>query len=448
MGSRTLERSGRRVVALRRPRPRRLLAGARTATTPTPRWRPTSTAVLDALEHRARAAVGVSMGAHTALRFALERPAARRRAGARHARLRPGARATAISRTGTRSRAACATAASTASSPPIDARAAARGLARDGRARRSASGSRRTSTRRPSPTRSRRCRARGRSRAGRQLARDRRPDARRRQPRRGRPGASARARAPLRRGDPGRAPGRRGGGALADRLAGWPALAPASRLLGRAWPPSATGVGVFAAIAAGAVSFLSPCVLPLVPGYLSTVVGVSPASSPSAGARRVLVPSLLFIASFSAIFILLGLGATAIGSALIQNKATLDRVAAGDHRRARRAVRALGGRPGARARVARRAAARARRARRPAGRRRRLRDRLDAVRRPDARRRSSPPPATTRSEGHGALLLAFYSAGLAIPFLATSLAFGRMTTAVRLGQAPLRRDRRSPAAPS
>ena len=35
---------------------------------------------------------------------------------------------------------------------------------------------------------------------------------------------------------------------------------------------------------------------------------------------------------------------------------------------------------------------------------------------------------TTRSEGHGALLLAFYSAGLAIPFLATSLAFGRMTT--------------------
>ena len=35
---------------------------------------------------------------------------------------------------------------------------------------------------------------------------------------------------------------------------------------------------------------------------------------------------------------------------------------------------------------------------------------------------------TTRSEARGALLLAFYSAGLAIPFLATSLAFGRMTT--------------------
>ena len=38
----------------------------------------------------------------------------------------------------------------------------------------------------------------------------------------------------------------------------------------------ASGVGVLAAAAAGTVSFLSPCVLPLVPGYLSTVVGVSP----------------------------------------------------------------------------------------------------------------------------------------------------------------------------
>ncbi|MGA2008509.1 MAG: cytochrome c biogenesis protein CcdA, partial [Solirubrobacteraceae bacterium] len=46
---------------------------------------------------------------------------------------------------------------------------------------------------------------------------------------------------------------------------------------------SASGVGIFAAIAAGAVSFLSPCVLPLVPGYLSTVVGVSPNEISTAG---------------------------------------------------------------------------------------------------------------------------------------------------------------------
>ena len=38
-----------------------------------------------------------------------------------------------------------------------------------------------------------------------------------------------------------------------------------------------SGVGIPLALAAGLVSFLSPCVLPLVPGYLSTVIGVTPA---------------------------------------------------------------------------------------------------------------------------------------------------------------------------
>ena len=47
---------------------------------------------------------------------------------------------------------------------------------------------------------------------------------------------------------------------------------------------TATGVGIPVAIAAGLVSFLSPCVLPLVPGYLSTVIGVTPSGSP--GGRR------------------------------------------------------------------------------------------------------------------------------------------------------------------
>ena len=70
---------------------------------------------------------------------------------------------------------------------------------------------------------------------------------------------------------------------------------------------AASGVGIPLAFAAGLVSFLSPCVLPLVPGYLSTVIGVTPNDlQDGVGARRVLVPSLLFIASFSAIFILLG----------------------------------------------------------------------------------------------------------------------------------------------
>ena len=86
-------------------------------------------------------------------------------------------------------------------------------------------------------------------------------------------------------------------------------------------------VGVFAALAAGLVSFLSPCVLPLVPGYLSAVSGVGVEELEHAGWRRVLIPSLLFVASFSAIFILLGLTATAIGQALRENQGTLEKVA-------------------------------------------------------------------------------------------------------------------------
>jgi cytochrome c-type biogenesis protein len=81
------------------------------------------------------------------------------------------------------------------------------------------------------------------------------------------------------------------------------------------------------ALAAGMVSFLSPCVLPLVPGYLSAVTGLEPDELGSAGWRRVLVPSLLFIASFSAIFILLGLTATELGQTLRDHRATLEMVA-------------------------------------------------------------------------------------------------------------------------
>jgi cytochrome c-type biogenesis protein len=87
------------------------------------------------------------------------------------------------------------------------------------------------------------------------------------------------------------------------------------------------GVGVFAALAAGLVSFLSPCVLPLVPGYLSAVTGVQPAELERADWHRVIVPSLLFIASFSLIFILLGLTATAIGQTLRDNQDVLEKIA-------------------------------------------------------------------------------------------------------------------------
>src|SRR4029077_5685594 len=90
----------------------------------------------------------------------------------------------------------------------------------------------------------------------------------------------------------------------------------------------ASGVGILTALAAGIVSFLSPCVLPLVPGYLSAVTGVSAADLDSADWRRVLGPSLLFVASFSAIFIILGLTATGLGSFFKENKQTLTKVSA------------------------------------------------------------------------------------------------------------------------
>jgi cytochrome c-type biogenesis protein len=82
------------------------------------------------------------------------------------------------------------------------------------------------------------------------------------------------------------------------------------------------------AFAAGIVSFVSPCSLPMVPGYLATVSGVAP--SQLARRRvdpRVMGRSALFVATFSAVFILLGLGATAIGSLLFDSKPVLSKVA-------------------------------------------------------------------------------------------------------------------------
>jgi cytochrome c-type biogenesis protein len=81
------------------------------------------------------------------------------------------------------------------------------------------------------------------------------------------------------------------------------------------------------AFAAGLVSFLSPCCLPLVPGYLATVAGVRPTAVGRWVDPRVVMRSGAFVATFSLIFILLGLGATAIGSFLFENQPTLNKVA-------------------------------------------------------------------------------------------------------------------------
>jgi cytochrome c-type biogenesis protein len=81
------------------------------------------------------------------------------------------------------------------------------------------------------------------------------------------------------------------------------------------------------AFAAGLVSFASPCCLPLVPGYLATVSGVEPSRLGGRVDPRVVGRSVLFVATFSLIFILLGLGATAAGAFLFDNQPTLNTVA-------------------------------------------------------------------------------------------------------------------------
>jgi cytochrome c-type biogenesis protein len=67
---------------------------------------------------------------------------------------------------------------------------------------------------------------------------------------------------------------------------------------------AASGIAIPAAFGAGLISFLSPCVLPLVPGYISSVAGTTPKEIRP---RRVIGPTVAFIASFSFIFIALGL---------------------------------------------------------------------------------------------------------------------------------------------
>jgi cytochrome c-type biogenesis protein len=190
----------------------------------------------------------------------------------------------------------------------------------------------------------------------------------------------------------------------------------------------AAGVGFLAALAAGIVSFLSPCVLPLVPGYLSAVTGVSANELEDADWRRVLGPSLIFVGSFSAIFILLGLTATGLGSFLAGNKPLLTQISGWliiamgvlfvgslfiTRLNKEWHVDALLARAGKGGPIVAGAAFAI--AWTPC-----IGPTLGAI---------LSAAAASNSAGRGAFLLAVYSAGLAIPFLATALAFSRMTTA-------------------
>ena len=189
---------------------------------------------------------------------------------------------------------------------------------------------------------------------------------------------------------------------------------------------------VIAAFAVGFISFVSPCVLPLVPGYLSAVSGLSLAEMKSGerGTFRLLLPAIVFCLSFTVVFVALGMTATGLGSTLQDHRRTLEKLAGG-------VIIALGVffvlTP--------------------------FVPRLNKEWRPDAlmSRAGSGGPliagaafavawtpcigptlgsilsaaAVQDTVGEGAILLAFYSLGLAVPFLLTAIAFTRMTTAFR-----------------
>jgi len=192
------------------------------------------------------------------------------------------------------------------------------------------------------------------------------------------------------------------------------------------------GADVPVAFAAGLVSFLSPCVLPLVPGYLSAVSGLSIADMKS-GERslpQILLPAIVFCLSFTVVFVALGMTATGIGSTLQSSKGTLDKIAGAtivllgvfflltpfipilnkEWRPDALISRAGSGGPlvaGAAFAVAWTPC---------------IGPTLGSI---------LSAAATQDTVGKGGILLAFYSLGLAVPFLLTAIAFTRMTTAFR-----------------
>src|ERR1700690_4006825 len=88
-------------------------------------------------------------------------------------------------------------------------------------------------------------------------------------------------------------------------------------------------VSIFAAFVAGLVSFLSPCVLPLVPGYVSMLSGIGVEQLKEGKAPRggLLTSALAFVTGFSIVFITFGASASAVGAFLVRNRDLLSPIA-------------------------------------------------------------------------------------------------------------------------
>jgi cytochrome c-type biogenesis protein len=89
-----------------------------------------------------------------------------------------------------------------------------------------------------------------------------------------------------------------------------------------------TGIGLLIAFGAGFTSFISPCVLPLIPGYLSFITGLSLEELKHKDhASQILLSALVFVLGFSLVFVLLGTSASVAGSLLIRLRPVLNRFA-------------------------------------------------------------------------------------------------------------------------
>jgi cytochrome c-type biogenesis protein len=88
-------------------------------------------------------------------------------------------------------------------------------------------------------------------------------------------------------------------------------------------------IGIVAAFTAGLLSFLSPCVIPIIPGYLSYLTGLTIAelADEDRSLGEILLPALLFVAGFSTVFVVFGATASVIGQALLDYRDIVEKVA-------------------------------------------------------------------------------------------------------------------------
>ena len=91
---------------------------------------------------------------------------------------------------------------------------------------------------------------------------------------------------------------------------------------------STTSIGFFVAFSAGVLSFLSPCVLPLIPSYLSFITGMS-LEEMGDHRRAAFTHALLFVSGFTIIFLALGATATGLGRVLQAHQVWLERIGGG-----------------------------------------------------------------------------------------------------------------------